>query len=85
MIKEVIERIQSLDRDKLVSAIEDVDMTIVSGRLRIDKTNHQAIFGDDPKKSLVNQYLQWQDGKRVCIWPKEIATGRIQEPPWMKK
>jgi branched-chain amino acid transport system substrate-binding protein len=85
MIKEVIERTQSLDRDKLVSAIENVDIITVGGRLRFDKTNHQAIYGDDPKESLLAQIFQWQDGKRVTIWPKKIAIGKIQLPPWMKK
>ena len=85
MIKEIIERTQSLDSDKLVSAIENVDTTTVCGRLRIDKTNHSAIFGDNPKESLLNHITQWQDGKRVTIWPKTIATGKLQLPPWMEK
>jgi branched-chain amino acid transport system substrate-binding protein len=84
MVKEVIERAQTLDRDKLVSAIENVDMMTISGRLRIDKSNHQAIYGDNPKETLLCQFFQWQDGKRVCPWPKLISTGKIQVPPWMK-
>ena len=84
MVKEVIERAQSLDRDKLVSAIENVDMMTISGRLRFDKSNHQAIYGDNPKEALLSQFFQWQDGKRICTWPKLISTGMIQVPPWMK-
>lgn len=84
MVKEVIEKTQSLDTDTLITAIENVDMVTVAGRLRIDKTNHQAIFGNDPKKTLANQFFQWQEGKRVCVWPEEIATRKIQIPPWMR-
>jgi branched-chain amino acid transport system substrate-binding protein len=84
MLKEVIERAQSLDRDKLVSTIENVDMITISGRLRFDKSNHQAIYGDNPKEALLSQFFQWQNGKRVSAWPRAITTGKIQIPPWMK-
>lgn len=84
MIKDVIERTQSLEPDKLIPAIENVDMVTITGRLRFDKKNHQAIYGDDPKENLVTQYVQWQDGKRVTIWPKSIANANIQFPPWVK-
>ena len=84
MLKEAIERTGSLDVDTLVSAIEQTDMVTAGGRLRFDKTNHQAIYGTNPKEMLVGQLLQWQDGKRVCIWPKEIASGEYKLPPWVK-
>lgn len=84
MLKEAIERTGSLDPDKLIPAIEQTDMITVSGRLRFDKKSHQAIYGTDPKETLVGQYLQWQDGKRVTIWPAKIASGKYQLPPWMK-
>ena len=70
--------------DALVPAIEQIDMATVSGRLRFDKTNHQAIYGTNPKETLVGNYMQWQDGKRVCIWPQQIAVGEFKLPPWVK-
>lgn len=85
LIKDAIERAGTLDVDTLVTAIEQTDMATIGGRLRFDKTNHQAIYGDDPKETLVGQQLQWQDGKRVTIWPPKIATGEFKLPPWMKK
>lgn len=85
MLKEVIERVGTADDvDALVTAIEQIDMTTAGGRLRIDKKNHQAIYGTDPKETLIGQYLQWEDGKRVCIWPQKIAVGEFKLPPWMK-
>lgn len=85
MIKDMIERTQSLDPAKLIPAIENVDMMTITGRLRFNKKNHQAIYGDDPKENLLSQYIQWQNGKRMTVWPKSIANADIQMPPWMKK
>jgi branched-chain amino acid transport system substrate-binding protein len=85
LIKDAIERAGTLDVDALVTAIEQTDMATIGGRLRFDKTNHQAVYGNDPKETLVGQQLQWQDGKRVTIWPPKIATGEFKLPPWMKK
>jgi len=84
LLKEAIERAQSLDADDLVVAIEDIDMMTIAGRLRIDKTNHQAIYGSDPTETLVPHILQWQDGTRVTTWPKAIAVGELKMPPWVK-
>ncbi len=84
MLKDAIERTGSLEVDALVTAIEQTDMITAGGRLRFDKTNHQAIYGTDPKEALMPQLLQWQDGKRVCIWPPKIASGEYKLPPWVK-
>jgi len=84
LIKDAIERAGTLDVDALITAIEQTDMITAGGRLRFDKASHQAIYGDDPKETLVGQQLQWQDGKRVCIWPPKIAVGEYKLPPWMK-
>ncbi len=84
LIKDAIERTGTLDVDTLVTAIEQTDMVTVSGRLRFDKATHQAIYGTNPKETLVGSYMQWQDGKRVCIWPQQIAVGEFKLPPWVK-
>ena len=47
--------------------------------------HHQVIPATDPQEGAVGSILQWQDGKRVVVYPKSIATGSIQLPPWMKK
>ena len=84
IVKDAIERAGTLDVDALATAIEQTDLMTIGGRLRFDKSNHQAIYGDDPKETLVGQQLQWQDGKRVTIWPPKIATGEFKLPSWMK-
>lgn len=84
VLKDAIERAGSLDPDKVVAALEKTDMIGVYGRLRFNPKSHQVIPSFDPKEGAVGSIFQWQDGKRVVIFPKSIATGTIQLPPWMK-
>jgi branched-chain amino acid transport system substrate-binding protein len=85
VLKDAIERAGSLDADKVVSALEQTDMMGVYGRIRFDPKSHQVIPATDPKEGAVGSILQWQDGKRVVVYPKSIATGEILLPPWMRK
>lgn len=84
-LKDAIERANTLNSDKVVSALEKTDIMGVYGRLRFNPKNHQVIPALDPKKGAVGSVLQWQAGKRVVVFPKSIATGQIKLPPWMKK
>ncbi len=84
-LKEAIEKAGTLDSDKVVTALEATDIMGVYGRLRFDPKSHQVIFADTPQEGAVGSILQWQDGKRVVVFPKSIAKGEIQLPPWMKK
>jgi branched-chain amino acid transport system substrate-binding protein len=85
VLRDAIERAGSLDSDKVVAELEKTDVMGVYGRLRFDPKNHQVIPALDPKEGAVGSILQWQDGKRVVVYPKSIAKGTIQLPPWMKK
>jgi len=85
VLRDAIERAGSLDSDKVVAELEKTDIMGVYGRLRFDPKSHQVIPATDPQKGAVGSILQWQDGKRVVVYPKSIATGSIQLPPWMKK
>jgi branched-chain amino acid transport system substrate-binding protein len=85
VLKDAIERANSLDSDKVVAALEKTDMEGVYGRIRFDPKSHQVIPALDPKEGAVGTILQWQAGKRVVVFPKSIATGEIKLPPWMKK
>ncbi|MFH1157008.1 MAG: ABC transporter substrate-binding protein [Pseudomonadota bacterium] len=84
-LKEAIERAGTIDSDAVVTALEATDIMGVYGRLRFDPKSHQVIFADNPKDGAVGSILQWQDGKRVVVYPKSIAKGEILLPPWMKK
>ena len=85
VLKDAIERAGSLDPDKVVAAMEKTDIMGVYGRLRFDPKSHQVIPSFDPKDGAVGSIVQWQDGKRVVVFPKSIAQGQIELPPWMKK
>ena len=85
VLKDAIERAGSLDSDQVVAALEKTDIMGVYGRLRFDPKSHQVIPSNDPKEGAVGSILQWQDGKRVVVYPKSIAKGEIQLPPWMNK
>jgi branched-chain amino acid transport system substrate-binding protein len=85
VLKDAIERAGSLDSDKVVTELEKTDVMGVYGRLRFDPKSHQVIPAADPKDGAVGSILQWQNGNRVVVYPKSIAVGTIQLPPWMKK
>ena len=85
VLRDAIERAGSLDSDKIVAELEKTDVMGVYGRLKFDPKSHQVIPAKDPETGAVGSILQWQDGKRVVVYPKSIAKGSIQLPPWMKK
>jgi len=85
VLKDAIERAGTLDSEKVVAALEKTDMIGVYGRTRFDPKSHQVIPSLDPKDGAVGSILQWQDGKRVVVFPKSIAVGTIKLPPWMMK
>ena len=85
VLKDAIERAATLDADTVVTELEKTDVMGVYGRLRFDPKSHQVIPSTDPKEGAVGSILQWQDGKRVVVYPKSIAKGEILLPPWMGK
>ena len=85
VLKDAIERANSLDSDKVVAALEKADLMGVYGRIQFDAKTHQVIPALDPKEGAVGTILQWQAGKRIVVFPKGIATGEIKLPPWMLK
>ena len=84
-LKDAIERAGTIDSDKVITALEQIDMMGVYGRLRFDPKTHQVIPSTDPQEGAVGSILQWQDGKRVVVYPKSIAMGEILLPPWMNE
>jgi branched-chain amino acid transport system substrate-binding protein len=85
LLKDAIERAGSVESDALVTALEKTEMTTPAGMLKFDKASHQAVYGPDPDQAMVTTLFQWQDGKRVAIWPRKAATGKEKLPPWMEK
>jgi branched-chain amino acid transport system substrate-binding protein len=83
-LKDAIERAGTLDSDKVADAMKKIDLMGVYGRIKFNPKNNQVIPAVDPDKGAVGTIFQWQDGKRVVVFPPSIATGKILLPPWMK-
>jgi len=84
VLRDAIERAGTLDSDAVVAALEKTDLMGVYGRIKFDPKSHQVIPSLDPNEGAVGSIFQWQAGKRVVVFPKSIAMGEIQLPPWMK-
>lgn len=67
-----VENADSLDSDKVRAAHEDLQFTSFYGTWDIDETGMQV------GHSMVD--TQWQDGKRVIIWPEAAQTGAPAYP-----
>ena len=56
-----------------------MDCNTVYGRFRVDRDGVQV-----GHKRLL---FQWQDGKKVIVWPEELAANqpRFPTPPWSQR
>jgi branched-chain amino acid transport system substrate-binding protein len=79
ILVEAIRRAGSLDSEKLRDAILKMDHNTVFGGFRVDRDGLQIAH-----KMLL---FQWQDGKKVIVWPEELAPGkaRFPTPPWSQR
>ena len=79
VLLEAIKRARSLDRDKVREAILKFDAHTVFGSFRVDHDGFQT--------SHRMQLFQWQDGKKVIVWPDDIAPGRprFPTPAWSQR
>ena len=85
VLKDAIERADTLDTEAVMAALEKTDIKGgVYGRIRFDPKNHDIIRKLDPEEGALGSWFQWQDGKRVQIFPTAGATGSFQVPPWAK-
>jgi branched-chain amino acid transport system substrate-binding protein len=79
ILVEAIRRAGSLDSGKLRETILKMDYNTVFGGFRVDRDGlqiaHQRVM------------FQWQDGKKVIVWPEELAPGkpRFPTPPWSQR
>ncbi len=79
MLTEAIKRAGSPDREKLRDAILKLDFNTVFGAFKVDPDGFQIAH-----KNLI---FQWQGGKKVIVWPEELAPGkpRFPTPPWSQR
>jgi branched-chain amino acid transport system substrate-binding protein len=83
ILKDAMERAGTLQVETLVAALEKTNLMGVYGRVRFDPKSHQIIPSNDPEEGAVGTMIQWQNGKRVVVYPPKIAVGELIMPPWM--
>jgi len=79
ILVEAMKRAGSLAGEKLREAILKMDLHTVFGAFKVDQDGLQIAH-----KTLM---FQWQDGKKVIVWPPELAPGkpRFPTPPWSQR
>jgi branched-chain amino acid transport system substrate-binding protein len=79
VLVEAVKRVGSLDRERIRDAILKLDFNTVFGPFKVDPDGLQIAH-----KMLM---LQWQDGKKIIVWPDELAPGkpRFPTPPWSQR
>ncbi len=79
ILVEAVKRAGSLDREKIRDAILKLDFNTVFGAFKVDPDGFQIAH------KMVT--FQWQEGKKVIVWPGELAPGqaRFPTPPWSQR
>jgi len=79
VLVEAIRRAGSVDGEKVRDAILKMDLHTVFGAFKVDPDGLQIAH-----KMVL---FQWQDGKKVIVWPEELAPGRAKfpTPPWSQR
>jgi branched-chain amino acid transport system substrate-binding protein len=69
----------SLDGEKIRDAILKMDLNTVYGGFKVDQDGFQI--------SHKMVMFQWQDGKKVIVWPGELAAGKalFPTPSWNQR
>ncbi len=84
-ITDAIKRAGSDDSDKLVEALEKTDYEGTIGRIQFQGKDSPAPHGlKTGQGAITGLLLQWQDGKQVNLWPKNLAAGQLRFPSFIK-
>jgi branched-chain amino acid transport system substrate-binding protein len=69
----------SLDGETIRDAILKMELNTVLGAFKVDADGFQIAH-----RMVI---FQWQDGKKVIVWPAELAPGkaRFPTPPWNQR
>ena len=76
---EAVKRAGSLDADRVREQLFKLEMRTVFGEYKVDQDGFQVAH------KMVT--FQWQEGKKVVVWPDELAQGkpRFPTPPWNQR
>jgi branched-chain amino acid transport system substrate-binding protein len=76
---EAVRRAGTLDAEKVREALLKLELKTAFGDFKVDQDGFQTAH------KMVT--TQWQDGKKVIVWPDELATGKVRfpMPPWNQR
>jgi len=79
VLVEAIKRAGSLDGEKIREAILKLDFNTVYGGFNVDADGFQV--------SHKMVMFQWQESRKVIVWPDELAAGKAKfpTPPWNQR
>jgi branched-chain amino acid transport system substrate-binding protein len=79
LLMEAARRAGSLDSEMLRDQLLKLKMATIFSTYAADERGYQLA-----NKGL---FIQWQDGKKVVVWPDEFATAkpRFPTPPWSQR
>jgi branched-chain amino acid transport system substrate-binding protein len=85
IIAEAITRAGSTDPDKMVTEMEKTKFDGTIGHIEFYGKDDQFTHGIKSGPGYVTGLVfQWQDGKQVVVWPKQIAEGKLKFPDFVK-
>jgi branched-chain amino acid transport system substrate-binding protein len=85
MIAEAVHRAGSTDSDKLVDAMEKTDFVGTIGRTQFLPKGDPHVHGLKTGPGFITGLmLQWQDGKQLNMWPKQLAVSELKFPAFVK-
>jgi branched-chain amino acid transport system substrate-binding protein len=85
MIAEAVHRAGSTDSDKLVEAMEKTDFVGTVGHIEFLPKGDPHVHGLKTGPGFITGLmLQWQDGKQLNMWPKQLAAGELKFPAFIK-
>jgi branched-chain amino acid transport system substrate-binding protein len=84
-LADAIHRAGSTDSDKLVDALEKTDWVGTIGRVQfLGKDTPYPHAVKVGKGAITGLMAQWQGGKQVNLWPREVANGKEKFPSFIK-
>jgi branched-chain amino acid transport system substrate-binding protein len=85
MITDAIHRAGSTDSDRVVAAMEKTDYVGTIGRIEFLPKGDPHVHGLRTGPGFITGLmLQWQDGKQLNMWPKQLAAGELKFPAFIK-
>jgi branched-chain amino acid transport system substrate-binding protein len=85
MLAAAMQRAHSTDPDKIVAEMEKTNTEGTLGQLafygRDDEFTHALKYGHG---FVTGTFMQWQNGKQVCVWPTDKCPNKMVFPSFVK-